>query len=228
VAGTKIFRKPAEEIAAQVGAKDNPDLVNDLNEGLKIVNKQSSPTAIGDQITGLSKFLAEWGVGRIGGKLNLRLAITIGKSDLFRDKNPNYDAIMGHLGPKDSCQEWQKALRQVSETSKRLLLNLGESALVQQAENEFRHVGFFFISSLGRGTETFVEEQSPATTQTVEIGMTAAAPGMLDTAPIAPLPPQPQGEMWQWVRKRVKIDEEGTRQPRPQHVLWPLLWILTA
>ena len=136
----------------------------------------------------------------LGGKADVRVAIAVTKADLlpFADRRD----LRVELGPDSSRKEWRRAVRDVSRASRQLLLDLGERAFVTAAESEFREVGFFFVSSLGRDVEVLVE-----------LMPNPSAPSEVDrSVPV--------------LKKRISLSRDGTRQPNPQNVLLPLFWIL--
>ena len=235
------LRPVAEEIAAMVCGEDCEELVDLLDRELTNIDEQLKVRSLNDQLGGLVGFLDAWSSrNENNNKLNQRLAITIGKTDLIQnilrgELNPSgSSAAQKSLGewqvsidrlhrmrPTDSKNDWQKALKRTSTAVRQVLIDFGEEQFVRYAEENFREVGFFLISSLGRDTEPFLDwgrkvSQQPSGEMMSAIGGQTVIKASTKATP-------------QWdLGKRVRIGQAGHRRPEPQNVLWPLLWMLTA
>lgn len=221
IQGGRSFVDLGTALASLVGRPPDEALVTRLDEELSKVAARTGPPTLAHQIDSLIAFLSGWGYPRVAGKLALRLAITVAKSDLLNGACGRYDDALAGLGPANTRPEWERALQRVSANSKATMLAHGETDVVMNAEMNFADVGFFFVSSLGRDTETFVQDNPDARrprvhgSHEVYAGTPASAPADGSAARTA----------WR-LGKRLRPGREGTRQPRPQHVLLPLLWLL--
>jgi hypothetical protein len=177
-----------------------------------------------EQLEEIINNMQQWGYKRRRGKLDHRIAITVSKADLLQIEHlkglsQTYDNILRQhrLPARASADEWQKALRKISQVSRNALWNGGEKQFVKFVEGEFSEVSFFFVSSLGRKVEIFVRQGDP-----ISQGVRPAL-----GAPHQPLVDAPQGPRWElW--KRVQSDPTTGHAPAPQHILLPLIWILTG
>jgi hypothetical protein len=112
-------------------------------------------------------------------------------------------------------------MKRTSAAVRQVLIDFGEEQFVKYAEDNFREVGFFLISSLGRDTEPFLDWGRKASQQAQGESFSALGGStVIKASPKA----TPQWELG----KRVRIGQSGHRRPEPQNVLWPLLWMLTA
>ncbi len=240
--GGNSLYQVASEIAVLVGRGDRDDFVNRLEEEMSKADEQMTPIPLEKQLGGLVAFLNRWGAPGADGKLDLRLAITIGKADLLkgvslkdRKMASQFDTSTGiqawrdalahinKLGKTNSKRDWQNGLRRASDAARQVFVEFGEEEFIKLAETSFRDVGFFFVSSLGRDTEAFIE-WGAATQMPQMVGGQYSALGGAATPSITPSQPQLQWKLG----KRVRISENGVRRPEPQNVLLPLLWILTS
>jgi len=231
--GDSPYLKLAQALSALVPGGREDALVGRLVRGLTTVAVQEKVLDIEHQLDGLITFLdAEGRVPKVNGKLDLRIAITVCKSDLLPDKPHGYDEILAGLNATNSKKEFQAAIQRVSAASRKFLIEHNEGQFIKKAEENFRDVGFFFISSLGRETENYLEFEQDEVASSVrattggpmtQFGHQSMAAQASETQQPSP---RRQGGWKLW--KRVRMGVGGTRQPDPQHVLLPLLWILTA
>ena len=237
------LRPVAEQIAALVLAGDREDLVDQLETEFMNIDEQMKIRSFDDQLGGLIRFLDAWSKRRPeDNRFNQRLAITIGKSDLLRrtfsgdldvvDSSAAHKSVQGwyaainrlnDLRPTNSKNDWHKALKKASAAVRQILIDFGEGQFVELAERNFREVGYFFVSSLGRDTEPFIEWMRSAPQQPA--GGSFSAMGNVGT----PTTVHASRRAAQWtVGKQVIFSKGKHRRPEPENVLWPLLWMLTG
>lgn len=151
-----------------------------------------------------------------------RLAVVVTKADILKgigvaDIHQRYSEILNRSGARrqSMAQHWKEALEEISQISRDTLARSGMKTFVDQVTKQYLEVGFFFVSSLGRETEPFVQEGTVylRSGSTLRAGMDQAAPEVV------------RG----WVlNKRVRSDSlKGSRSPDPRFVLLPVLWLLT-
>ncbi len=214
------YHRLSEELTRLTGRPADDPLAAQINSSLETVaDKVAQIPGMEQQVDELSQFLSNWGFPRFDGKLDLRLAITVAKADLLPDIGLGYREIMRGLGPGSSREQWRDAIQRCSDISRSLLLRRGEQQFVEKAERNFHEIGIFFVSSLGRDTEAFVEADAAAAMS--GSGSVLRGYGAVATAPVGGL----AGRRWN-LNKRARPGFDGTRQPDPQNVLLPLLWIL--
>ena len=236
------LRPVAQEIAAMVCGENCEEFIDLLEGELMKIDDQLKVRSLNDQLRGLVGFIDSWRNLRNenDNKIEQRLAITIGKTDLIQnvlrgELNPSGSSAaqkslaewqvsidrLHRLRPTDSKNDWQKAMKRTSAAVRQVLIDFGEEQFVKYAEDNFREVGFFLISSLGRDTEPFLDWGRKASQQAQGESFSALGGStVIKASPKA----TPQWELG----KRVRIGQSGHRRPEPQNVLWPLLWMLTA
>ncbi len=213
----------AVELALLVHDTPHESLVSKIAERLNFASiKMNAVPDLKSQIGGLAEFISRCGVDRVGEdkKLDRRLAIAVSKADLIPDVLKEYKRFpLNDPDFRPSKVEWREILSKISGISKQILIDFGERQFVELAEKKFRDVGFFFVSSCGRETEEFVKQEAtaapiPQATMYTSLGQEQqAAPARTDLN-LLPLD------------KILTRGPRGGRQPDPQHVLLPLLWIL--
>ena len=161
------------------------------------------------------------------GKVLHRLALTLAKADLLRD----YDrkaarSVLEQMGarPGAPLARWREGIRAVSAHNRDYLLQR-EPQLVQLAEARFAEVGFFVVSSLGRGVSWHVHGTTHSMTEPNLVpeeddGLIDLDFGLDEEAPVEGV----QFELEQRVAYDTTMQEHA---PRPLNVMHPLIWILT-
>ena len=143
---------------------------------------------------------------------------------LFRSLDfTGLDDILPKLPPDATPADWKQAITRYSNRCEKLLRDIGEGGFMNWAHGAFRDVGVFFVSSLGRKVECFVEETNEGPNQ--------APPPTAMWNPLGPgLPspaPAPQVIQSRWrLNKRLVEGTDGTREPTPKGVELPLMWLM--
>ncbi len=222
------FRRLARAIARLVPSTSaDEQSVDALDRSLANVAEQlelERDRSAAVQIRELHTFLNIWSPTERNQRRNMRLAVTITKSDLIADVAPNARRILSGLNPWSSSKQWRQVLAQLSQEGRRALIDHGETELVEAAENGFRDVGYFFVSSLGRDTETILiragESVADGGDDSEEVSFGSSPPARETKPSAAPVP--------RWKLGKVVANRHGSRRPEPENVLSPLLWMLTA
>jgi hypothetical protein len=195
------YRRLAEALCLLLHERE-PKRVDQTRRALEVVaESMSEGIDMLGQISGLERQLRTlmFPVTR-DDKLDLRLAITITKADLVfgEERELEHHTAAPQAGKGGTDEQWRQALGVCVARAREVIERL-EPQLVEFAENKFRQVGYFFVSSLGRDTELFVADDSDG-----EGGFRIGK-----RLPIASSGPC-----------------NGTRRPEPKGVLTPLLWLM--
>jgi hypothetical protein len=221
------YGEPAIELAVLVHENPHESLVYEIADRLNFAAIRMNATPdLKTQIAGITEFISRCGVERVGDdekKLDRKLAIVVSKADLIPNVLKAYDQFpLNDPDFRPSQQEWREILKQISLISKQILIDFGERQFVELAERNFRNVGFFFVSGCGRDTEEFVKQETAQASRPV-----ASFHMPLNTSePATPARPPEQPPLP--LEKVLVRGPRGGRQPDPQHVLLPLLWILAG
>jgi hypothetical protein len=160
-------------------------------------------------------------------KVDHRLALVISKFDLLESALSSskalgfesLDNLLPQLPPNASPAVWKEMLIVYSKRCERILRDLGEDNFMNWARAAFREVGVFFVSSLGRRVECFVEEADT----TEDLGSTDQE--WTAIGPSANHVPKLVTSRWN-LKKRIIEGPDGTRQPTPKGVELPLMWLM--
>lgn len=213
--------KLAQALAELVG--DGPGLGVRLdgvmNRVTRTLRAQTPP--LEQQLDELTNFLGNYAAPQRNGRFDIRLAVTVAKSDLLPDDLlPNHAEFLRVLSSHTPLATWRKTLERASEASRSVLVRNGEEQFVRKVEDSFQSAGYFFVSSLGRDTVTFPMRDLS------KVPQRQAAVSMFGNVEASPGGPEPVTG-WR-VGKQLRVGPGGNRYPEPRNVLLPLLWLLTA
>ena len=206
------YQRLARDLLALLGNTE-PRLLRSTEHKLEeIASSTAEGMSMAAQLDGLENQLRTWNFPETAdGRLDLRLALTITKSDLLLTRDEELRKV-GDMAPKagasSSREEWRSAVRTSSDQARAVLMRYDQQ-VVARAESAFRDVGYFFATSLGRDTELLATASVSADQSESE---DSEYPGDFKEAFT--------------VRKRLPPGRDGSRRPEPRGVLTPLLWIL--
>ena len=127
------------------------------------------------QLNDLVNYMSTYGPG----PGEYRLSVIVSKADLLEgiidaDLLLEDEELPPDSWPSSTLEDWWAALQNLSSRGREALINLQEEQFVKVAEDNFKEVGFFFCSSLGRPTEVLVERRPGISAQP----MVSAQPGV--------------------------------------------------
>lgn len=182
--------------------------------------------------------------------MDKKIAIVVSKSDTLGKSCPDYSDILkkhnlplirgednpetpgflaritGRNRPKGSLERWQEALQEMSNRSRKTLEEEFElQELVSRLEDNFEEVGYFFVSSTGRGTRIKVESN-----EVVHGGMfqgKSSAMGGVGAVENFQSAPVPRSNDWK-AFEQILPDRGNSPIPQPKNVIHPLLWLLLS
>jgi hypothetical protein len=159
---TKLAEAAVQFVNAQNGVTVGPEVIRAqieaIDEHLAGIVRVTR-LAADKQLDNLVTFLETWECPARNGKFDLRLAITITKSDLLRCTLPDDRKILEGVGRHTPWEQWRRQLQRLSDESQ-AVLDQYEPNLVATASQYFRKAGFFFISSLGRPVEYDIDKDA--------------------------------------------------------------------
>ncbi|MGA1867468.1 MAG: hypothetical protein ACMUJM_02860 [bacterium] len=217
------------EIRAYINRHVPSNIIVDITKKLKdFANAYISQPTFQELYYGVVEFLKDNRYPTKDKKLDHKLAVVMTKADMIPDCEieGNVPHNGNHKRKNNKGFLWYRELQALSNRYRKKLIELGEEKLVKDIESNFTQVGYFFVSSTGRGVDIAAKKiSSPSPyegngSSHVPIhhplgqgggGTTSFTPKNFTTWELKPM---------------VSKAQDGSHTPEPNGVLLPILWLL--